>query len=187
VQERFRMPVTLAGQLLELKVSPQQVLRQAGLPLGLLDQEKIWMTTPERFAFYEALTEISQDLSIGLKLGSEDRLDRFSPIAIIAIYSRTFRNAIQRIGRYKRLTCPQDILLRENGPECSVQFLWLVAQEEEPPVLIDQCFSWIAQDRRCRARPRAQPPNVAAQTERRRRYLPGLGARSSPGIIPARS
>lgn len=143
MQHRFRMPAKLGTQLEELGISPRLTLRQAGLPLAMLDQEKIWMTTGERFAFYEALQHVSGDPAIGLKLGSEDRLERYSPTAIIAICSPTFRAALERMARYKRLTCPQDLRLLDNGEECSVQFVWLEAHEEEPPTLTDQCFSWL--------------------------------------------
>ena len=31
----------------------------------------------------------------------------------------------------------------ERGDECRVQFRWLLAQETEPPVLVDVCFAWV--------------------------------------------
>ena len=29
------------------------------------------------------------------------------------------------------------------GTECAIQFLWLLAHEQEPPLLVDVCFAWI--------------------------------------------
>jgi hypothetical protein len=80
---------------------------------------------------------------IGLRLGSEDRLERYSPTAIAALYSRSFRDALDRIVRYKRLTCPEEIRIVKRGKECAVEFVWLLAAQEEPPTLIDMCFAWI--------------------------------------------
>jgi AraC-like DNA-binding protein len=33
---------------------------------------------------------------------------------------------LQRIARYKQLTCPEEIKIAERGDECAVQFLWLL-------------------------------------------------------------
>jgi AraC-like DNA-binding protein len=139
---RFRVSGTLARRLAELGVSSQAVLRRAGLPIGLFDQNRIWLTTEELLAFYNAIPEIAGDPAIGLKLGSEERPEHFSPIQIAALYSRSFRDALNRIARYKRLTCPEEIRIVERGKECAVEFVWLLAQSSEAPTWIDMCFAW---------------------------------------------
>src|SRR5436309_1522437 len=96
---RFRVTGMLARRLEELGVPPVAVLRQAGLPLALFEQNKILVTTEEMFALYGAIHEISGDPGIGLKLGSEERPEHYSPIAIAALYTRSFRDALDRIAR----------------------------------------------------------------------------------------
>jgi AraC-like DNA-binding protein len=140
---RFRVPGTLARRLEELGVPPAAVLRRAGLPIALFDHSRILLTTEEWFALYGAIREVSGDPAIGLKLGSEDRVERYSPTAIAALYSRSFRDALERIARYKRLICPEEIRLVERGKECAVEFIWLLAEQPEPPTLTDLCFAWI--------------------------------------------
>ncbi len=139
---RFRISSTLARRLGELGVSPVAVLRQAGLPMGLFDQSRIWVTTEEMFALYNAIHEISADAGIGLKLGSEDRPEHYSPIAIAALYSRSFGDALKRIARYKRLVSPQELRIIEGSKECAVEFVWLLAETTEAPTWIDMCFAW---------------------------------------------
>jgi AraC-like DNA-binding protein len=145
---RFRLSGMISRRLEELGLPPVAVLRQAGLPMGLFDQSKIWLTTEEMFRLYRALEVISSDPAIGLKLGSEERIERYDPIAIAALYTRSFRDALHRMARYKRLTCPEEIRIVERGTveqrkECAVEFAWLLAEEPEPPMLIDLCFAWI--------------------------------------------
>jgi AraC-like DNA-binding protein len=118
-------------------------LRCAGLPIGLFSQDKILLTTEEFFALYRGIAEVSRDPAIGLKLGTEDRMERYDPIAIAAVCTRSFRDAVDRIGRYKQLTCPEKIALVERGNESAVHFTWLLAHEEEPALLVDVCFAWI--------------------------------------------
>lgn len=139
---RFRLSGTLARRLEELGISPVAVLRRSGLPMGLFDQSRIWVTTEEMFALYTAIHEISTDAGIGLKLGSEERPEHYNPIAIAALYSRSFGDALKRIARYKRLTSPQEIRIMEGAKECAVEFVWLLAETTESPTWIDMCFAW---------------------------------------------
>jgi len=47
------------------------------------------------------------------------------------------------MARYKQLTCPEEILQKTHEGEWSIQFRWLLANEVEPPVLIECAFSWM--------------------------------------------
>ena len=141
--DRFRVAGTLARRLEELGVPPADVLRRAGLPAGLFEQSRILVTTEEMFGLYCAIAEVSGDPAIGLKLGSEERIERYNPTAIAALYSRSFRDALERIARYKRLTCPEEIRIVEGRKECAVEFVWLLAEQAEPATLIDICFAWV--------------------------------------------
>src|SRR5262249_32920393 len=140
--KRMRVSGTLGKQLKESKGFPDSGLCQAWLPLGLFQQSKIFLTTDEMFALYNAIEKISGDPGIGLKLGSDERPEHYSAIAIAALYTRSFRDAMERIARYKRLTGPQEIRIVERGKECAVEFLWLLAEKPEPLMLIDMCFAW---------------------------------------------
>ena len=133
----------LTRRLEDRGISPLAVLRQAGLPMGILSQENVLLTTEEFFALYRGIAEASNDPTIGLKLGTEDRMERYDPIAIAAVSTRSLRDAIRRIGRYKQLICPEKISLVERGNESAVHFTWLLAHEEQPAMLVDVCFAWI--------------------------------------------
>jgi AraC-like DNA-binding protein len=142
---RFRVATTLARKLEELGVLPADVLRQAGLPTGLFDQEKIFVSTEELFALYRGIGQASRDPAIGLKLGSEPRVERYDPIAMAAVSARSFRDALQRLARYKQLVCPEELHVAERQDECRVQFRWVLAQEAEPPLLVDVCFARVVE------------------------------------------
>jgi AraC-like DNA-binding protein len=140
---RFRISSTLPRKLRELGVSPDTVLRQAALPMGLFNQDKILVSTEEFFSLYRGIAESSDDPGFGLKLGTEERVERYDPIKIAALSARSFRDAVERLSRYKQLTCPEEIRLVKRGNESAVQFIWVLANEEEPPLLVDVCFAWI--------------------------------------------
>ena len=137
----FRVSTVLPRKLEDLGVAPALVLQHAGLPPGLFDQEKILVSTEELFALYRGIAGASGDPAIGLRLGSEDRVERYDPITLAALSARSLRDALGRLARYKQLTCPEAIDLDERGDEARVKFRWLLAEETEPPVLIDLCFA----------------------------------------------
>lgn len=141
--KQFRVSTTLPPKLKELGISPEAALRRAGLPVGLFGMERILVSTEELFALYRGIAESSDDPCFGLKLGTEERLERYDPIKIAAISARTFRDAIERISRYKQLICPEEIRIVDRGNEAAVQFVWILAHDKEPPLLIDVCFAWI--------------------------------------------
>ncbi len=124
---------------------PDAVLRHAGLPLGLFEQDRVLLTTEELFALYKGLEAASKDPALGLKIGTVDRVERYDPVAIAALYARSFGDALERMARYKQLTCPEEVHVTERAGECSVHFEWLLAEEEEPAVLIDLCFAWVVE------------------------------------------
>lgn len=141
--KQFRIPTTLPRKLKELGLSPDTALRRASLPMGLFNADKILVKTEEFFALYRGIAEASNDPGFGLKLGTEERVERYDPVKIAAISARSFRDAIERVSRYKQLTCPEEIRVVEQRNESAVQFVWLLAHEKEPPLLVDVCFAWI--------------------------------------------
>ena len=143
MSNRFRVSSTLPRKLKELGLSPDTVLRRAGLPIGLFKLDRILVSTEQFFALHRGIAEASNDPAIGLKLGTEERVERYDPVKLAALSARSFRDAVERSSRYKQLTCPEEIRLVERGNECAVQFLWLLAHEQEPPLLVDVCFAWI--------------------------------------------
>jgi hypothetical protein len=94
---------TLPRKLEELGLSPEALLRQAGLPMGFFHQDKILVSTEEFFALNRGIAEANNDPGFGLKLGTENRLERYDPIRIAVVSARSFQEALQRMARYKQL------------------------------------------------------------------------------------
>ena len=64
-------------------------------------------------------------------------------VALAALSTPSFGEAIRQVARHKRLSCPEEIAVKTNRAEWSIQFLWLLATEPEPEVLTDLCFAWM--------------------------------------------
>ena len=50
---------------------------------------------------------------------------------------------MQRLARYKQLTCPEEIRVKRGAEQASVEFFYVEATEPQPHVLVDMVLSWI--------------------------------------------
>jgi AraC-like DNA-binding protein len=143
MNKHFRVSGLLAVKLEEVGVSVPAVLRRAGLPASLFEQLRVLVTTEEFFALWQAIGQISENPATALQLGTETLTERFHPSGIAAISTENFGAAIACMARYKRLTCPEEIVHAIDGTEWPVRFRWLLALENEPQALVDYCFAWV--------------------------------------------
>src|SRR5437879_4347503 len=143
MNKHFRVSGSIFLKLEELGVRASAVLRRAGLSQGFVDQPRVLLKTEELFALWRAIGEVSTNPAIGLLLGTENKTERFHPIGLAALSSDNFGAAIDQMARYKQLTCPEEILQEKDDKEWSIQFRWLLANEVEPPVLIECCFACV--------------------------------------------
>ena len=160
MNKHFRFSGSTLQRLEELGVRAPAVLRRAGLPQAFIHQARALLNTEELFALWRAVGEVSTDPSIGLLLGTETKTERFHPIGLAALSSENFGSAIDQMARYKQLTCPEEVLQEKDDEEWSIQFRWLLADEVEPPVLIECCFAWVLSTARVGTGTRISPVRV---------------------------
>ena len=143
MNKHFRFSGSNFAKLEELGGRASAVLRRAGLRQDLAAQNRVLVNTKELFALWRAVGEVSSNPAIGLLLGTENRTERFHPVGLAALSSENFGSAIDRMARYKQLTCPEEIVQEKDDKEWSIQFRWLLADEVEPPVLLECAFAWV--------------------------------------------
>lgn len=160
MNKHFRVSGSTFTKLEELGVSAPAVLRSAGLPQGYVNQPRVLLTTGELFALWRAIGEVSTNPAIGLLLGEETRTERFHPVGLAALSTENFGAAVDQMARFKQLTCPEEIRQEKDDEEWSIRFRWLLADEVEPPVLIDCCFAWLLSVARVGAGTRLSPLRV---------------------------
>ncbi|MGD1107305.1 MAG: AraC family transcriptional regulator ligand-binding domain-containing protein [Terracidiphilus sp.] len=141
--KHFRVASGLRSKLEESGVQASAVLRTAGLPRDFFDQPRILVNTQELFALWRAIGEVSKDSSIGLKMGTETKLERFHPSGIAVLSAETFGAGIEYMAKYKKLSAPEEILQEKCDGEWAIRFRWTLAVEVEPPALIENCFAWL--------------------------------------------
>ncbi len=138
-----RVPL-LAGmvpRLQALALSPAAIVAEAGLPATLLQQVQPTVSTAQFFALWRAIQKLSGDPLIGLRLVSEASTAQLDPVAIAALHSADFGQALERMARYKRLCCPEEIRVETRGREARICFRWLHAQGAVPHEISDGAFA----------------------------------------------
>jgi AraC-like DNA-binding protein len=143
MNKHFRVSGSIFLKLEELGVRASAVLRRAGLPQAFLDQPRVLLKTEELFALWRAIGEVSTNPALGVLLGTETKTERFHPVGLAALSTENFGAAVDQMARFKQLTCPEEIVQEKDDAEWSIQFRWLLADEVEPPVLIECCFAWV--------------------------------------------
>ena len=143
MNKHFRFSGSTFSRLEELGVRVSDVLRRAGLPPEFSEQPRVLVSTEELFALWRAIGEVSANPAIGLLLGAESKIERFHPVSLAALSTENFGAAVERMARYKQLTCPEEIVQKKDDEEWSIQFRWLLADQVEPPVLNECCFAWV--------------------------------------------
>ena len=143
MSKHFRSPSRLPDRLQELGIRMSSVLRSSGLRPDLFDQTRVLVTTEGFFALWHGIGHSSGNPAIGLLLGTEDKPEHFDPIALAALSTGSFGEAMHQIARYKQLSCPEELVLQTENNEWSIEFRWLLASDDEPHVLTDLCFAWV--------------------------------------------
>jgi AraC-like DNA-binding protein len=143
----FRLSRLQFRRLDELGISSSAVLRAAGVAEPVDGSDRMLLTTEQLFAFWQAIRDRSTNPAIGLEMGTEQRVEHYDPVAMAGLYARSLGDAITRLARYKRLTCPEEITLvfEGEGPhaDACVQFVFPLAHETQPPMFVDTCFAWV--------------------------------------------
>jgi len=121
-----------------------RVLREANIPRSRLEVPRPRLTTHEFFRLWRAVGRVGGVANIGLRLGSEALPHPGYNVAFtVALQARDFAGALQQLGRYKRLTCPEAVTVEIARAEARIRIEWLLTGESPPPALIDGTFAGI--------------------------------------------
>lgn len=137
VPDKVKVPATLWEGLKRAKVDRAEVIRRANLPLGVLKYDAPISTT-QFFALWRAIEAVSEHSAIGLRIATG--LDgAVMPLAFVAAqHARTFRDALNRVARFKRLCAPEEVDIKDVADRCELIIRWPHgASDSVPHALVD--------------------------------------------------
>jgi AraC-like DNA-binding protein len=140
--------VPISTSLLErvaaLDVDVTRVLQRANIARSRFEGSKARVTTAEFFAFWRALEEVGGAPDLGLRIGSETSPHQQHVASMAALHSANLGEGLEKLARYKRLVCPEQISIDVVRGEARLRFEWLLAGEGPPALLIDGVFAGVA-------------------------------------------
>lgn len=135
------VPGVMLERLGALGLDVAQVLARAGVSPAVLGPPRGRLTTAEFFALWDAIEALAGSRDLGLRLGAEAMPQKFDIASQAALHSASVGEALAKLGKYKRLVCPEELTVREVEGEARVRFHWLLAEGDPPRFLVDGTFA----------------------------------------------
>jgi len=137
------LPAVLLDRLARVGLDVDAILARAKLPRSRFNEAAPHGTTAEFFALWRAVEETAPGEDLGLRLGAQTPSHQQTIASLAALHSPTLGEGLEKLARYKRLVCPEQITIRVTRGEARIRFEWLLAEGHPPPMLIDCIFAGI--------------------------------------------
>lgn len=139
---RIKFPVGFWEGLRQLGIAAEDVVEKARLPLTIITEPVV--TTAQYFAIWQAYSDIIDDTAQGIiKLATVFETAQY-PASVLATYhARDYRDALNRMARYKQLCPPESLHIIEEGEHCTIELEWLHTEQSGPPLLVGITLAFI--------------------------------------------
>lgn len=137
--DRVELSGKLLAKLAFWGVAVDEVLRRAELSLGSGEDPSV--PTEAAFRFWRTLDEGNADPSLGLRIGQEMRSEQYDLLSVVAYSAPTFRQALDKMARYKRLRGAEDVRVIESGGLVRVEMDWVFGPGPSPYLLVDAALA----------------------------------------------
>ncbi|WP_128102008.1 AraC family transcriptional regulator [Paenibacillus sp. DCT19] len=133
--ERIKMPSGFWEGLRQIGINSHDVARKAGLPLTVISDSTVNIT--QYYAIWQAYSDLAGDIAHGMiQLATIYEVTKFPPPILATFHARDYRDALQRMARYKMLCPPESLKIIEDGEDCILDLQWLDTDESCPPLLV---------------------------------------------------
>lgn len=140
--ERIKFPPGFWAGLHKLGIAARDVVRTAGLPLAVITEPTV--TTAQYFAIWQAYSELTDDLAKGIiQLATAFEAAKYPPSALASYHARDYRDALNRMTRYKTLCPPESLRMAEEGERCTIELDWLDPGQSGPPILVGITLAYL--------------------------------------------
>lgn len=141
VADRIKIPEAVWESITRAGLARAEVLREARIPLSVM-RDQAPLSTAQFFALWNVLVELSRDPAIGLRIATGLEGAAMPPSFMAAYHARDFRDALQRVARFKRLCAPEEIRIEEREDRCEIVVVWTHANgQTTPPALVDTALA----------------------------------------------
>lgn len=95
------------------------------------------MTQSQYFAIWQAYSDLIGDTAEGIiKLATGYEISKYPPPVLAMYHARDYRDALNRMVRYKQMCPPESLQITEAREECIIELEWLYKGQPGPPLLV---------------------------------------------------
>ncbi|MBO7745597.1 helix-turn-helix domain-containing protein [Paenibacillus sp. MWE-103] len=140
--DRIKIAPGFWTSLRSIGVEPVDVAIQARLARSVIDEP--FVTAARYYAIWQAYSDLIGGAAAGIvKLATAYETAHYPPAALATFHARDYRDALNRMARYKQLCPPENLRMREDGGQCSIELAWRDAGQPGPPVLVGITFAYL--------------------------------------------
>lgn len=133
--DRIKIPPGLWAGLCQLGLGAHDVARKARLPITIITEPVV--TTAQYFAIWQAYSDLIGDTAQGIiRLVTVFDTAKYPPTVLATYHARDYRDALNRMARYKQLCPPENLHITEEGEHCTIDLEWLSPEQSGPPMLV---------------------------------------------------
>ncbi|KMZ40975.1 MULTISPECIES: AraC family transcriptional regulator [Bacillales] len=141
--DRIKFPAGFWAGLQHLGIAPHDLVRKACLPLTILTEPAV-VTTTQYFRIWQAYSDLVGDIATGIiKLSTSFEAALYPPTVLATYHARDYRDALNRMARYKQLCPPERLRITEEGERCTIDLEWIHSEQPGPPVLIGTTLAFL--------------------------------------------
>ncbi|NMI03693.1 AraC family transcriptional regulator [Paenibacillus sp. SZ31] len=133
--DRIKVHPGFWAGLHKLGIGTDDVARTAQLPLEVITQPVV--TQSQYFAIWQAYSDLIGDTAEGIiKLATGYEISKYPPPVLAMYHARDYRDALNRMVRYKQMCPPESLQMNETGEECIIELEWLHKEQPGPSLLV---------------------------------------------------
>lgn len=142
ISDRIKLSPGFWGGLRPLGITDHEVARQARLPLTVITDPVV--TTAQYFAIWQAYSDLMGDTAKGIiKLATSYETAKFPPTVLATYHARDYRDALNRMARYKQFCPPEGLYITEEDESCTIELKWLNTEQPGPPILVGLTLAFL--------------------------------------------
>ncbi|MED1919104.1 AraC family transcriptional regulator ligand-binding domain-containing protein [Bacillus thuringiensis] len=141
--DRIKFPAGFWAGLQRLGIAPHDLVRKARLPITVLTEPAV-VTTAQYFKIWQAYSDLVGDIATGIiKLSTNFETAQYPPTVLATYHARDYRDALNRMARYKQLCPPERLRITEEGEHCTIELEWMHSEQPGPPVLVGTTLAFL--------------------------------------------
>ncbi|MEK4188470.1 AraC family transcriptional regulator [Paenibacillus sp. FSL L8-0494] len=140
--DQIKIPPGFWAGLSQLGITAQDVASKANLPLSQITESEV--TTAQYFAVWQAYSDLIGDTAEGIiKLATVFETTQYPPTVLATYHAKDYRDALNRMVRYKQMCPPESLRITEEGELCTIELEWQHPGHSGPPLLLGLTLAFL--------------------------------------------